>query len=290
MNRRRWTGALFTALPLALILFACSPADIRPDSIKDGYTDADAAKGRALLARAMAAHGGLAAWKAHRTAQVTLTDDWPNFLVRAMFLPWPENKAPITFHYLLGTNDSRGEFLEGSRKGEIWGIQDWVTYTQKPGAKIVFAKDKNITFYLPTYQYFFELPFQLPRAGIVIDAGEDTLAGRTYDVVFISWNTDAPQAGIDQYLAYISRETGLIDYLRYTVRDQFSFIVGNMQFTDYRDVQGIKVPFRQTVVADPRPDGDMVLHQVIYKDVAFGVDVPDAAFYPDPARHAAKGE
>ena len=288
MIRRRWAGFLFPAL--AIFLSGCSPADIRPESIKDGTTDADARKGRALLMRAMASHGGRAAWKAHRTAQVTLTDDWPNFLVQALFLPWPENKEPITVQYLLGTNDSRSEFLTGSRKGEIWGVQNWATYTQKPGEEVVFKKDKTIKFYLPTYQYFFELPFHLPYAGIVIDAGEDELAGQAYDVVFVSWNTDAPQSDIDQYLVYINKATGLIDYLRYTVRDQFSFAVGNMQFADYRNVQGIQVPFRQTVVADNRPDGGTVLHQVIYREVAFGVDVPDAAFYPDPARRAPKQE
>lgn len=289
MIRQRWIQNAIPAALFAIFLSGCL-ADIRPESIKEGYGEADVEKGRALLHKAMARHGGLGRWKAHRTAEVTLTDDWRGFLLKTLFLPWPENKVPIKVQYLLGTNDSRGTFLEGSRKGETWGIQNWATYTQRPGEAPVFKKDKAIKFYMPTYQYFFELPFHLPFAGVVIYAGEDELAGQAYDVVFVSWNTDAPQAKIDQYLAYISRKTGLIDYLRYTVRDQFGFLVGNMQFTDYRDVQGIQVPFRQTVVDDDRPDGKKVMHQVLYKSAAFGVDVPDEAFYPDPDRRAKKQE
>ena len=289
MIRRRWIPSAIPAALFAIFLSGCL-TDIRPDSIKQGYGKADVEKGRALLHKAMARHGGLGPWKAHKTAEVTLTDDWPNFLVRTFFLPWPENKVPIKFQYLLGTNDSRGTFMDGSRKGETWGIQNWVPYTQRPGEAPVFKKNKTIKFYMPTYQYFFELPFHLPFAGIIIYAGEDELAGQAYDVVFVSWNTDEPQAKVDQYLAYINRKTGLIDYLRYTVRDQFGFIVGNMQLTDYRDVQGIQVPFRQTVVADDRPDGKTVLHQVLYKSVDFGVNVPDEDFYPDPDRRAEKHE
>jgi len=287
--RQRWIPSAIAVALFAIFLSGCL-ADIRPDSIKSGYTKADIEKGRALLHKAMESHGGLGPWKAHKTAEVILTDDWRGFMLKTFFLPWPENKVPIKAEYLLGTNDSRGTFLEGSRKGEIWGIQNWATYKQRPGEAPVFKKDKAIKFYLPTYQYFFELPFHLPFAEIVIYAGEDELAGQTYDVVFVSWNTDAPQEKTDQYLTYISRKTGLIDYLRYTVRDQYGFIVGNMQFTDYRDVQGIQVPFRQTVVSADRPDGKKVLHQVLYKSVVFGVDLPKEAFYPDPEQRAEKQE
>ncbi len=282
----RLTGVLGASL-LILTTAGCGLSDIRTERVKAGLTEADAARGRTILKAAMEKSGGITAWKAHGTAEATLRDDW-SMLMRPFFSPWPENKAPIRFQFLLGTNASRLEFLDGSRQGEIWGIQNWATYEQRPGEEIRFEKNADAQFFLPTYQWFFEAPFRLPYAEIVSYAGEGSAAGRVYDLVFATWNTPEPQEKIDQYLVWVNRETGLIDYLQYTVRDMMGFITGNMQFTDYRDVQGINVAFTQTVVSGDRPDGTRILHQVTLSDVAFGVDVPREAFYPDPAVLAAK--
>ena len=95
---------------------------------------------------------------------------------------------------------------------------------------------------------------------------------------------------IDQFIVWINKRTGLIDYLRYTVRDFARFAKGTMQFEDYRDVQGIMVPFKQTVVTNSEPDGDSVLHQLIFEEVKFGVEIPEEVFYPNPALKSSKHE
>ncbi|MDP3936798.1 MAG: hypothetical protein Q8R92_01525 [Deltaproteobacteria bacterium] len=275
-------------LLLVLMSIGCGFSDIRTERVKAGLTQEDASRGRAILEAAMEKSGGIAAWKAHRTAEATMRDDWPSMFMRPFFMPWPENKAPIRFQFLLGTNASRLEFLEGSRQGEIWGIQNWSTYEQRAGEPSRFEKNADAQFFLPTFQWFFEAPFRLPYADIVTYAGEGSAAGRVYDLVFATWNKPEPQEKIDQYLVWVNQETGLIDFLQYTVRDMMRFARGTMQFTDYRDVQGIKVAFNQTVVLEDEPDGTRILHQVILSDVNFGVDIPRGAFYPDPAVRAAK--
>ena len=81
--------------------------------------------------------------------------------------PYPKNEAHLTLQYIPNTFNGRGFFTKGKKKGEMWGIQSWKTYSQKPNEKVVWKYDKDIEFWLPTYQYFIEMPSRLKEATIV---------------------------------------------------------------------------------------------------------------------------
>jgi hypothetical protein len=283
-----------TILVLALLVLAAyflthSLTDIRTEEmLQERVTTATMEKGRAILAAAMEAHGGLERWKQYQMAEVTMTDEWPNLLFRAMMMPWEQNKQLMKAHYLLGADVSRVEFLDGPNKEEIWGIQNWATYKQKPGEQVRFAEDGDIKFYLPTAEYFFELPFRVPFAGIVSHAGERSLDGTQYDLVFASWNSAEPQEKLDQYIIWVNKQTKLIDFVRYTVREKGGFMSAFRQFEDYRTVQGIQVPFVQRSIMNREPSGSMVLQETVLREVKFGVDVPESFFYPDPSVRSTK--
>ena len=89
----------------------------------------------------------------------------------------------------------------------------WATYKIKPSGDVEFKEDKTLKTLLPTIQYWFEFPFRIIESDIVTYAGEASLNGTDYDLVFTSWGKAEPQKKIDQYLIYINKETHLIDYI-----------------------------------------------------------------------------
>lgn len=275
------------SLVLALFFVGCGLSDIRPDTmVESGYTEADVSKGREVLRTMMEAHGGLEAWRAHRTAQVELTDTWHSAVVSAAVSPWPENGQLVRQTLLLGSETSRLVFVGGDEDGNAWGIQNWITYTAQSDKNPTFEENSAITFWLPTVQYFIEAPFRLHEADVVVWAGEEKDAGKTYDKVFLSWGTDAPQDTIDQYMAWVDQETGRLAYLEYTVRDMTDFTVGMMRYQDYKTIQGIQVAHTMRVVDGL--SGDDKLHRMDIQKIQFATGVSDDYLIPDPSQKGSK--
>ena len=211
-------------LLLAVIYLAIPTADLRNDAIKrSGITDQAAVKGRQLLLTAAQAHG-IEKATSYATAEFTFADDWTGLIGKFMN-PWPENKKLTRMQTLLGAFTSRVEFLEGRGAGEIWGIQAWASYKQEnKNTEAVFEEDGTIRFFLPTQQYFSELPFRVLQAEIVAHMGERSLDGKEYHLVLATWGAVEPNTEYDQYAIWINKETSLIEKMTYTVREMFSFM------------------------------------------------------------------
>ena len=144
-KKRLLTILILAALVLAGYSLMHFPVDIRTEKmLQTGVTTLTVEKGRAILAAAIEAHGGQERWKTHGVAAVTMTDEWPNPVFRAVLMPWKQNNQLMRAHYLLGADVSRIEFLEGPSQGEIWGIQNWATYKQKPGVtRPIFCTNRS---------------------------------------------------------------------------------------------------------------------------------------------------
>lgn len=204
--------------------------------------------------------------------------------MRALAMPWTESGLLMRSTMLRGSDASRLEFLEGADAGIAWGIQNWVTY-RVAGGEMTFEDDDDIRFWLPTFQYFFEAPFRLREGGVVADAGPETVAGVTYNRVFVSWGRAAPRPEVDQYLAWIDPETGRLEYLQYTVRDMMPGIIGCMQYRDYRQVEDLWIAMTMAVVEGP--GGPDALHRFELEDVRFE-EVPREVLVPRPHLRRAK--
>ena len=280
----KYFSLLLPALGL-VVLSQCSLADIRPDTIKSGFDQAAIDKGTALIAKLPEAYGGLEAWKAHKTTRLTITDTWYGFMGK-MFLPWAKNGQVMKFSLMNGSDNSRVEVLDGPDQGNFLGIQNWATYTQAAGKKAVFKDDFDIKFYLPTTVYFVELPFRLTEANVIAHAGVKEHKGQKYDLVYLTWNMAEPQEKIDQYVVWINQQTGLVDFVLYTVRDFFGFIVGGMEYHDFRDVQGLKIPFK--IINKEEFGGERGLHEYNIKEIQFGVDIPESEIILEPGRSGTK--
>ena len=93
-----------------------------------------------------------------------------------------------------------------------WGIHAWNTWRAEGEAPPSYSDgDERISFWLPTLQYFLEMPFRLPEGELVDCAGKARIdyGGRKVEVyrVYVTWGSYAPHARLDQYLAYLDVET-----------------------------------------------------------------------------------
>lgn len=62
---------------------------------------------------------------------------------------------------------------------------------------------------------------RLLNAEIIRYAGEKQFEGKTYDLVYTTWEKDEPHKEHDQWLVYINKETGMIDLTELTINDFF---------------------------------------------------------------------
>ncbi len=231
-------------------------ADLRPEGF-DALDPVAQRRGRELLQNALE-RLGVKAWNGRTTLTVMGLDRWSE--------PgpwWPHQNQRGRFVQLLGTFTSRVELLDGPASGEVWGIQSWRPYKMSSTESEPEFLENNlpIEFYLPTLQYFNELPFRLGSAPIVASAGRATLHGKPYERVFVTWNSPEPTDEVDQYVLWIDPEDGLIVKAHYTLRDSAKMpmipeeqrpvmragAAGTVHFSDFRTVSGIRFPFRHAV-------------------------------------------
>jgi len=298
MGRRRQRLVALAALGLGgfALTLGTGHADLRTETVRYPAPDSER-RGRELLEQLAERHG-LAAWKRRTTMEVVGRDSWPGGGPW-----WPEATQRFRTQALLGSFTSRAELLDGRGRGELWGLQAWAPYRKSPADRVptfLSEPDRAITFYLPTLQYFNELPFRLRSAPVVRDAGEAHHRGRGYQRVFVTWGGPEPRPEHDQYVLWIDQQTHLLSMVRYTLRDGVvwmprvqarlfrSVMLGTMHYEDYRDVDGVMLPFVQTVVLPPPeltryPLSEHFFHRIEVDEARFD-SVPRETLLPDPAR------
>ncbi len=266
-------------------LSACATVDLRPEGAAFDPAKYPADEGRAWLERAAEGAGGFERYRAAGNVRIVFEDEWPSWLFRTFGSPWESEHIQIDTR--LGTDDGRVTFLDGAKRG--WGVQRWVTYAfDEEGLKIDDDPEFEPSFWVPTTLYFPQAVFRLLEADVIHFVGTRDVDGRVHAGVFVSWGKAEPQGDIDQYVAWIDVQTKLLGWLEYTVRDYGDSFKGTMRYRDYRDVGGLKIPFRLTVVPELGNDDEMGLHEYRYESVTFGHDWPKSYLYPAPDRRGSK--
>lgn len=237
-------------------------------------------QGRQVLQAVVEQHG-LAAWQSCRTMEAVGTDRFAEPLTGG----WPHPTQHLKLQALLNTFTSRVELLYGVKKGEIWGLHAWQAYHRANAtAPVVPQPDTPAptaeTFYLPALQYFNELPFRLLRADYIAHAGTRRYRGKTYDLVLATWGNTGLHPEHDPYLLWINRGTKLLEMRHYTLRDVAQVFTGTIHFEDYRSVQGVWMPFSQTIVL-PKPEHTLYpldryyFHRLTYEAIRFDAVAPE---------------
>lgn len=290
MSTRKRLGFIGLGLGLVLLVVAAVQAlslrDIRPPGVQGELSAGSVREARRLLTALVARYGGSAAWRRQAVTQVEYTDEWASPIMRRLGSPWREGER-MRLTFTNGSENARLDFLAGPRQGTSWGIQQWMTYELRSGQR-QFVASKDIKFWLPTLQYFLELPFRIGEADLVAHAGERTVSGRTYDLVYVTWGRPEPQPSVDQYVLWIRRGDSVLEYVEYTVRDLLPSLTGCIHYEDLREVQGVLLPFRMTLADCPGRPG--MLHRQTVSAARFLPELPRAELVPEPERRAGKSD
>ena len=237
-------------------------ADIRTETAKLETKTQDRAL---ILLKDMQAAHGVENWKNIDTYQVEFEDEFFGFMGKQSH-PYKEQNVSFLLSYIPGTYDGRLMFTSGEQKDQEWGIQSWQSYSKKPNESLTFKKNKDISFWVPTYQYFIEFPARISSANAYTYAGEKTIEGIACEGIIASWNSTEPQKEVDQYLIWIDKKTKLIVKLEYTVRDAYKFVAGAAIYKDYTTYEGIVFPARMPVESNLVKNG--YLHEMRIKSFA----------------------
>lgn len=267
-------------LILAIFLFqSCGIKDLRTTAIKqNGIQTANIEKGKRLLDKAWKAQG-MDQLSNFNTYSFNGKDTWKGML-GSMGKVWKDKKSEMAFKYRVQTFDAQVSFLDGKDKGTSSGLQDWNYYDIKNGQPFFSDKDKKENkrkvFGIAAYQFFTEMVDRLRNAPIIAYAGEKELRGQKYDLVFCTWHQPEPHMENDQYIVWINQKTGLLDFAEYTLRESYlkppgyKKIGGGVEFTDFREIDGILVPYQQIIYAFKlRENPKKHLHKLYISDFQF---------------------
>lgn len=206
---------------------------------------------------------GITNWDSIQTYNVIFEDEFYGFTGKQAH-PFKEQEMKFSLNYIPKTFNGQLEILSGKEKGTIWGMQSWETYHKDDNGKMSTKKNKDMKFWIPTYQYFIEFPSRIQEATSVDYVGEKMIDGIASVGIIASWNTTEPQKDIDQYLIWLDAKSKRIVRIEYTVRDAFRFISGEATFKDYKEYDGILLPSKLPVGSNLTKD--KLLHTMSISD------------------------
>ena len=219
-------------------------------------------KAKQLLSEMGKAHG-IQYWDSIQTYNVIFKDEFYGFFGKQSH-PFKEDNIDFSLNYIPKTSDGQLEILTGKEKGKLRGIQSGETYEKKANKDFTVINDKDMKFWIPTYQYFIEFPNRIQEATAIKYVGPKVINGIKTEGVLASWGTVAPQKDIDQYIVWINAETKRIVKIEYTVRDMFKFVAGAAYFKNYKNYNGLILPSEYPVESNLLKEG--FLHKMSIVD------------------------
>ena len=248
-------GFILLLFIIVTYFYFLGTVDLRTETSKN---EPNEKRAKALLQEMGEAHG-IANWENINTYSAKFEDVFFGTLGSNSH-GYEEDSVQFLLKYIPKTFDGKLEFLSGENEGLSWGIQSWKSYIFSEGSGHKFKEDSNITFWLPTYQYFIEFPVRIQNANSFAYAGEAEIDGKTCEGIIASWNTTEPQREIDQYLIWLDKKTKRIVKLEYTIREMFNFLRGAAYFHDYKNYDGILLPSSMPVESNLLEEG--FLHEM----------------------------
>ncbi|WP_025739910.1 hypothetical protein [Aquimarina pacifica] len=221
-----WVGVKFFSL-----------SNLKPEntSFPDSYN-----KAKIVLTEMGEAHG-IQFWDSIQTYNVIYEDEFYGFLGKQSH-PFQEQKVKFSLNYIPKIFNGQLEILTGKDKGIIWGIQSGQTYKKNDSNEIVVQDDKDMKFWIPTYQYFVEFPSRIQEATALEYLGRNIINGIEVEGVLASWGSLKPQKDIDQYIIWIDINSKRIVKVAYTVREMYGFVSGAAYFQNYKNYNGLLLP------------------------------------------------
>lgn len=239
--------------------------------VVDANARLDASPGGKLVARAIAAHGGLEQWFARGPLRFRFT-----------YTPVDAAQPPRDSFQVIDTWSARARHTMPDDQTQQFG---W-------DGKQAWSTDESLDAMRPRFWsltpfYFVAVPFVFADEGVNLKAeGEITFEGRTYDLVRATFAEGTGDAPDDFYVVYIDRETSRVGGVRYVVSYPAFFPDGGhspekfMAYDGEQRVDGIMFPetFRTFAWdADKKVTGDVVTNTTM-TDVSFEPTTPGSFF------------
>lgn len=232
---------IFLLLLSVLFLYGCVSFLKLSDLQLDEYKFPNNPNKAKLLLQEMGIAHQIHMWDSIETYNVIFEDEFYGFLGKQSH-PFKEQKMTFSLNYIPKTFNGQLKIVSGKEKGATWGIQSWETYRKNINGEIEIKKNKDMKFWIPTYQYFIEFPSRIQEATAVDYIGNKTIQGIECEGVLASWNTVLPQKDIDQYVIWLDSKSKRIVKVEYTVREAYKFVSGAASFQDYKEYNGFILP------------------------------------------------
>jgi len=199
-------------------------------------------KGRAIVAKAIAAHGGIEAWRNKIDISFRMNDKWNSPMGAALLDMWPERKVETRQHYLLRQNAGRIE-METAAGHHIWGYSNFHPWALLNG-QVDSENVKSAHFTVPMINYLLELPYRFLDNGAFPEFVNEVKHGdRLYDRVRVTFGLNAGNYPANEYVADFDQQTGRLAFLEHTVREKLpSYFTFRADFNEYQQIDGIWLP------------------------------------------------
>ncbi|MEM6347206.1 MAG: hypothetical protein AAF927_25175 [Bacteroidota bacterium] len=257
---------VFAILLLLGLVVVNTPIDLRPEAIASGISPAQYQKGKKLLAEMQEAYGGKEQWLAKKTGSYEQIAEWYG---NSLIAGWDTVPQRFQMTSSLGTDNSEMTLVNGPNQGQRWGVEEGKSYHLSSLGEREFMPNDKYQHKLIYKNYWFQFPFRIDEAPIIAYAGEASVDGKAYDLLYVTWETEAPNAQYDQYVLYLDKETKQIEWLNFTVREKFKFAPFTAQFTDIKRVDDILCPFSQYVSLGSPTNRFKKLHENHYQWISF---------------------
>lgn len=220
---------------LSVLGQSCKSVDLRTDYLRENAATTLEEKGRELLRQSRRAMGY------DRLGETEVYEAEALYNWKGIWLMMPMNAFPgnnnnkLKLRFATNSFDGQLEYLEGRKKGLIQGLQSWEGYKiKRNNGELKRHEHDRYLWGLATYHYLTEAPLHIPEAEIVRYAGTKELDGIAYELVYITWGTEAPNKQYDRMLAYINPKNKFIDLLEVTINDFFLSMPKGMQHATAR--------------------------------------------------------
>lgn len=221
--------SLKSILTISLIVctFACQNDKKQPGATlvqtqKGETMTAEEKEGRRLLEKCIAAHGGLAQWRAFEGLEYNLDDNGKQV------------------YQLTHLKDRRAYLKSKDYQVGFDGKVAWAV----PDAKKVSGSSAG--FYYNLDFYFVGIPFLLMDPGVLVShAGKVTIKGEEFESLKVTFGSDVGLTPEDVYYLYLDPASHMLQILTYSIsyfNKESAAINSAKVYSDYIDVQGLKMP------------------------------------------------
>jgi hypothetical protein len=224
-------------------------ANLRPASLPVLPDAAVSAAGAVQIAAVGRTHG-LERWQRFSRARFQLDDVDVAACLRGGLVPLRSARQRFEISLTLRDVTARARFVDGPRVGDTVGIKGDLAYRVNDDGSLEYATDACVQDYLRWVQRAFSLPLSLAArvesgSASAFSAGERTLDGRSYDVLFVTVPVGYEASEDDeQYLLWKERASGRVEWIELTDRRRSRRARDVLHYTEYRDVEGVQVPGR----------------------------------------------